>query len=255
MSDHPFDFKGEMTLLNVLQLRETDLQDIEKALSERSAGVGGLLKNTPLIVDVKSLLGNLSVSDTALDFTGLRDLLIEYGFMPVGIRHVDEAQREAAQTAGWVLLPAGRAAPPLEAKGDASGDVSDVPAATDVVQMSEQSSEQSAAACTLKLIDRPVRSGQQVYNPHGDIVVLRHTSAASELLANGSVHVYGALRGRVLAGVQGDTTARIFCQQLEAELVSIAGCYRLLEEEDMPLKGQAVMISLQADKLIIEPMT
>lgn len=250
MSDHPFDFKGEMTLLNVLRLHDADLQAVKTGLSANSADVGGLLKNTPLIVDIQSLTGD-DETKVAVDFSGLRTLLIEHGFMPVGMRHVDASQREDAQAAGWVLLPAGRSVQQSAIKDDVDDvdDVDSVPEATDLVQGT------APVSGSLKLIDRPVRSGQQVYNLEGDIVVLRHTSAASELLASGSVHVYGALRGRVLAGVQGDTTARIFCQQLEAELVSIAGCYRLLEEEDMPLKGQAVMISLQADKLIIEPMT
>ena len=100
-------------------------------------------------------------------------------------------------------------------------------------------------------VERPVRSGQQIYCPDGDIVVLQHTSAGSELLAGGSVHVYGALRGRVLAGVQGDTEARIFCQQLEAELVAIAGRYRLLDEMEENFKGQAVMVYLEDEKLKI----
>ncbi|MEZ5448134.1 MAG: septum site-determining protein MinC [Thiolinea sp.] len=103
-------------------------------------------------------------------------------------------------------------------------------------------------------MERPVRSGQQVYCPDGDIVVMQHTSAGSELLAGGSVHVYGALRGRVLAGIQGDATARIFCLHLEAELVAIAGRYRLLDDMEAGLKGQPAMVYLEDEKLKIVPI-
>ena len=85
-------------------------------------------------------------------------------------------------------------------------------------------------------------------------MVLQHTSAGSELLAGGSVHVYGSLRGRVLAGIRGDTSARIFCQKLEAELVAIAGNYRLLDDIDTTLKGQPAMVWLEGEKLKIAPM-
>jgi len=103
-------------------------------------------------------------------------------------------------------------------------------------------------------IDRPVRSGQQVYAKNGDLIVLSQTSAGSEVMADGSIHVYGPLRGRVLAGVKGDKTARIFCRSLEAELIVIAGCYQLLDESKTDLKGKPAMIRLEDEKLIIESL-
>ena len=89
--------------------------------------------------------------------------------------------------------------------------------------------EASSAAHSnrVMVLNRPVRSGQQVYSPDGDIVILSQTGAGSEVLADGSVHVYGKIAGRVLAGVNGDRTARIFCQGLDAELIAIAGNYQL----------------------------
>jgi septum site-determining protein MinC len=103
-------------------------------------------------------------------------------------------------------------------------------------------------------VDRPVRSGQQVYAKNGDLIVLSQTSAGSEVMADGSIHVYGPLRGRVLAGVKGDKTARIFCRSLEAELIVIAGCYQLLDESKTDLKGKPAMIRLEDEKLIIESL-
>ena len=105
-----------------------------------------------------------------------------------------------------------------------------------------------------KVINRPVRSGQQAYARGGDLIVLGLTSAGAELIADGNIHVYGALRGRALAGASGDAGARIFCRSLEADLVSIAGNWQV--RDDMPdgLIGKPAQISLKDEKLIIEPL-
>ncbi|MAB25605.1 MAG: septum site-determining protein MinC [Pseudomonadales bacterium] len=106
-----------------------------------------------------------------------------------------------------------------------------------------------------RLITEPVRSGQQVYARGGDLIVMAPVSAGAELLADGHIHVYGPLRGRALAGVQGNTEARIFCQNLEAELVSIAGQYKVAEDlrKEQHWK-QAVHISLAGDSLKISAL-
>ena len=107
---------------------------------------------------------------------------------------------------------------------------------------------------TTEVFGKPVRSGQQVFVDSGDAVLLTHTSAGSEVMASGSVHVYGAIRGRVLAGVHGDVTARIFCRSLDAELIAIAGRYQLLDEGNTDLRGKPAMIRLDGEKLIIEAL-
>ncbi len=95
----------------------------------------------------------------------------------------------------------------------------------------------------------PVRSGQQVYAQGRDLVVAAGVGAGAEVIADGSVHVYGALRGRALAGAQGDEKARIFCREFHAELVAIAGRYRVIEEVPRELRGKAVQVWLEADSL------
>ncbi len=231
MSEQVFDLKGEMSLLNVLVLHSADMAAIGSNLNAKRQAGGQFLERSPVIVDCQSL-GERSAN---LDFTALKKKVVETGFVPVGIRHLPEALEGQATEAGWALLRSGKVqTQPPPVVGDKVG--------------------QGASVQRLLVIDRPVRSGQQVYCPDGDIVVMQQTSAGSELLAGGSVHVYGVLRGRVLAGVQGDTQARIFCQRLEAELIAIAGRYRLLDEIDSDLKGQAVMIYLEGEKLKIVPI-
>lgn len=229
--DNPvFELKGEMSLLNVLLLQSTELQAVQGVLDERDADSWQLLERSPVIVDCQQVVDQLQ----EFDFKQLKKLLSDKGLVPVGVRNVPEELEDEVTNNGWALLRSGRSqtrTPPVRNKVTATEPIE-----------------------RLKVIERPVRSGQQVYCPDGDIVVMQHTSAGSELLAGGSVHVYGALRGRVLAGVQGDETARVFCQNLEAELIAIAGRYRLLEEIEDNLKGQAVMVYLEGEKLRIDPI-
>lgn len=105
-----------------------------------------------------------------------------------------------------------------------------------------------------KIINQPVRSGQQVYAPEGDLIILAPVQAGAEVLAAGNVHVYGPLRGRALAGIHGAEHARVFCQSLEAELVSIAGHYKI--SEDLQDNGwkTAVQIQLRDDLLVVTPL-
>ncbi len=99
------------------------------------------------------------------------------------------------------------------------------------------------------LLDRPVRSGQSILFLKGEVTVMGAVSSAAEILAGGSIHIYGALRGRAIAGALGNPNARIFCQRFEAELVSIDGCYRTADDFDPALIGRPVEIRLADEKL------
>ena len=243
MSEQAFDLKGEMSLLNVLVLCTPSLVTIRADLEEKLQQSGQALQRSPIIVDCQLLAEQAS----ELDLVGLKQLLVGAGLIPVGLRNFPEALEDSVDEAIWPLLrPKGQAAP-----------VSTMAVEPTPVEQSPEAHKEAQtrqAVQRLIVVERPVRSGQQVYCPDGDIVVMQQTSAGSELLAGGSVHIYGTLRGRVLAGIHGDTNARIFCQKLEAELIAIAGRYRLLDEIDSELKGQAVMVYLQDEKLKIAPI-
>jgi septum site-determining protein MinC len=105
------------------------------------------------------------------------------------------------------------------------------------------------------LVTEPIRSGRQIYAAGCDLIVVGPVSPGAELLADGSIHVYGTLRGRALAGVSGDQNARIFCQSLEAELVSIAGLYRVSEDMDKEIRRRHVQIYLNNGFLHIDPVS
>ncbi|MBV8096850.1 MAG: septum site-determining protein MinC [Acetobacteraceae bacterium] len=104
---------------------------------------------------------------------------------------------------------------------------------------------------TSLLIDHPVRSGQSVVFPKGDLTIVGAVASGAEVVASGSVHVYGALRGRVVAGLGGNTRARIFCRRLEAELISIDGLYKTADDMDPALRGRAVQAWLQGEAMMM----
>ncbi|WP_207486017.1 septum site-determining protein MinC [Arenibaculum pallidiluteum] len=112
----------------------------------------------------------------------------------------------------------------------------------------------SGDAARALVVSEPIRSGRQVYAARGDLVVLGPVSPGAELLADGNIHVYGPLRGRALAGLSGDRNARIFCQSLEAEMVSIAGLYRISEDMDPAVQRKPVQIWLDEGYLRIDPL-
>jgi septum site-determining protein MinC len=113
-----------------------------------------------------------------------------------------------------------------------------------------QPPEQSQEPPSL-MLDNSVRSGQSVFFPHGDVTVLGSISSGAEVMAGGSIHVYGALRGRALAGTGGNSRARIFCSRIEAELLAIDGYYRTADDVDASLRGKRVQAWLDGDKLMI----
>jgi septum site-determining protein MinC len=156
-----------------------------------------------------------------------------HGLVPIAVRHGNAEHEAAAQRAGLGVLHGGRTL----------------------------GVEPSAAAATApaprpgRIVTQPVRSGQRVVAADGDLVILAPVNTGAEVLAAGNLHVYAPLRGRAMAGLLGDTSARIFTLALQAELVAIAGVYRAIEA-DLPddVRGQPAQVSLEDDRLIIAPL-
>jgi septum site-determining protein MinC len=105
------------------------------------------------------------------------------------------------------------------------------------------------------MIRSPIRSGQLIFHPHGDVIVLGSVASGSEIVATGSIHVYGTLRGRASAGAQGNTAARVFCRRNEAELLSVDGWYCTAEEMDPSVRGKPVQAFLDNGMLRIAPFS
>lgn len=224
----PFELKGSLFTLTVLQLRQTDLDAIEHQLRAKVAQAPGFFQNVPVVLDLADL-------HEVPDFTALIGLLRRYSLLPVGVRNATSVLQETAIHAGLALLR------------DDRGNPRTTTSATEPAPAPSTSNHN-------RLHLQPVRSGQQVYAADGDLIVVGPVSVGAEVLADGNIHIYGTLRGRALAGVRGDTQARIFCHSLEAQLVSIAGTYRVLEEPAEADRNLAVQIYLEDEKLVIEPL-
>ena len=123
-----------------------------------------------------------------------------------------------------------------------------------VPQPSEEKREAAPAPPTSLLLDSPVRSGQSIVFPDGDVTVLGSVSSGAEIVAGGSIHVYGTLRGRAMAGINGNSAARIYCQKIEAELLAIDGFYRTAEEFDAALRNRPAQAWLEGDIMRITPL-
>ena len=246
VSDAVMELKGEMSMLNVLHLQSTDLKEISQQLEAKRDEVPAFFLNSPVIVDCSNITDELK----KLDLKGLKKCLTDLMFVPVGVRGIEPEQQAMVTKSGWPVLRAGPKK--SAAKADSKSSKKEAKPKQTAGETQAQAVEEKATVS--RIIEKPVRSGQQVFVDEGDAVLLTHTSAGSEVMASGSVHVYGALRGRVLAGVHGDTNARIFCRSLDAELIAIAGRYQLLDEGDTNLRGKPAVIRLDGEKLIIEAL-
>ncbi len=251
--------KGEMSMLNVLHIQDTDVRTICSKLEKKRDEAPQFFMQSPVIIDGSELSGNA----LEFDFSALKQGLLDLGFIPVGVRNFPPAANTIIRDGGWAIMreqqardqqPVSNTTKPEPTQEKA---VEEEPANDSAVQENTNPAPQATPVPTMKnqmTVDRPVRSGQQVYAANSDMTVLSPTSAGSEIMADGSIHIYGALRGRVLAGARGNKSARIYCQTLQAELIAIAGRYQLLDESDTTLKGKPAMIRLEGEKLIIEAL-
>jgi septum site-determining protein MinC len=185
--------------------------------------------NAPVVLDLRGADGFAA----AADLTAARDILGHHTLRLVGVQNASPAQIEAAAAAGLASFAPNAAQPPRRSAPEPTGPP---PPAT--------------GGRTL-LVTTPVRSGTQIYARGGDLVVTAAVSPGAEIMADGNIHVYGALRGRAVAGAGGDSEARIFCSRFEAELVSIAGRYLVSEQLPAKDRGLAVQIALVDDRLTI----
>lgn len=224
------ELKGRMMTLTVLRLLDPSVEVLARELERRVQEAPDFFRHLPVIIDVEAVAG----SDLYLDLPGLAGLLQAHQLVPVGIRGGGDRWVESAGMAGLAVFPADRE--PTAGKRSGGGEQSEPPPVKD----------------TGLLVTQPVRSGQQVYARGGDLVIMASVSPGAEVLADGHIHIYGTLNGRALAGVRGDTEARIFCQGFRAELVSIAGTYGVNEHFDEKLLGKPVKVSLHGDTLNIE---
>ncbi|MDG9729270.1 septum site-determining protein MinC [Ignatzschineria sp. RMDPL8A] len=240
-----FDLKGEVFTATVLYLKTIDLKAVEEALVAKVKISPAFFNQIPVVVD----LSEIDARDN-LDFTWLKNLLISNRIIPVALRSVPEALESKAMKADWAFLPEQNA--PKTVSQSVQKPQERPPVVERIVETKEVEVIKEVAVPST-VVTHQVRSGQQIAIPSGDLIIINTVNEGAELLATGNIHVYGPLRGRALAGINGNRSARIFCQSLEAELVSIAGQYKVIDEEISALwTGKAVQIYLEHDEIKIE---
>jgi septum site-determining protein MinC len=226
-----------LTLIAVV-LMTTDLDVLAHELDQRALAMPGLFDDEPIAID----LSCVREAGEAPDLVNLIALFRRHRMLPVAVRGGNAEQMAAALAAGLIEAPEG-ARPTRELS------------LVSPVTLTESIVEVQVPALSPMLIERPLRSGQQVYARDRDLVVLSLVSYGAEVIADGSIHVYAPLRGRAIAGAKGNKEARIFTTAMEAQLLAIAGVYRTTDVA-LPIEviGRAAMVRLAGNSLLVEPI-
>ena len=250
--------KGSVFTLPVLKLDSFDLNSIAQGLQSHLATALDFFKHAPVVVDLNA---TRDLPDNT-DFHGLAELLKRNQLICVAVQNGNVEQHAAATAAGLAVLtgqlklhPKYPQVPSQEESAPArTTETARQPEARTTVEPARTRDANVAAGGPItKVVNQPIRSGQRVYARGGDLILLAAANAGAEIMADGNIHIYAPLRGRALAGVSGDTSARIFCHSLEAELVAVAGSYRVFEEViPQDIYKKSVQIYLDGEQLKIE---
>ncbi|MCX7033624.1 MAG: septum site-determining protein MinC [Arenimonas sp.] len=239
---------GQVGIAN-LRVRTLDPARLAAEMADRVQRAPKLFARAAVVID----FGGLSACPGAAEAKALVEALRGAGVMPVALAYGTSAMETLAQDIGLPLLAKFRASYEREGEADPAPAARKAAAAEPAAPVAVAAPPAPRGEPGLVHL-HPVRSGQQVYAQERDLTVCATVGAGAEVIADGSIHVYGALRGRALAGAGGLASARIFCREFHAELVAVAGHYKVLEEIPKELLGKAVQIWLENDKLRIEQL-
>ncbi|MDR6093665.1 septum site-determining protein MinC [Stenotrophomonas sp. SORGH_AS_0321] len=244
---------GQVGIAN-LRIRTMDVERLVQEMNERVNRAPKLFGRAAVILD----FGGLSRTPDVASAKALLDGLRGAGVLPVALAYGTSEIELLSQQLGLPLLAKFRA---QYERADAEPAP---PRAAPAAAPAREPRRAAPAAAALAAASAPgeapkpgrmqlanVRSGQQLYAENCDLTVMGTVGAGAEVIADGSIHIYGTLRGRALAGAQGNTAARIFCRDFHAELVAIAGHYKVLDDVPDNLRGKAVQVWLEQDQIKI----
>ncbi|QYJ84690.1 septum site-determining protein MinC [Shewanella mesophila] len=220
MQKPSLELKGSSFTLSVLHINHTDLNKVAAELDSKLAIAPQFFLGAPLVVNLSA------ITDPDYNLAGLKDLLISRELVIVGITSAPSAIANQAKELGLAIIKSGK-----------------------------QSSNQPQLPKTTKIVKQNIRSGQQVYAQNGDLIIIGAVGNGAEVIADGSIHIYGSLRGKAMAGAGGDINAVIVAQTLDAELVSIAGQYWLTENLQAHASIKSGCIRLDGDSLTVEALS
>lgn len=223
-----FEFRSTELKLVAFAPATLDPVRLEIGLREKLGGGEHFLSGEQLVLDFSSF----PETPTHIEIHALSSMLRQYNLTLIAARGGNKEQMAAAKEAGLIVLSEEGMVPSLPAP------------------------QTEAEPTPTLVITKPVRTGQQIYAKGGDLVVLALVSAGAEVIADGDIHVYAPLRGRALAGARGNTRARIYTTCLEAEIVSVGGIYRTLDET-LPgsIRAKPAQVYLDQERLVIEALS
>jgi septum site-determining protein MinC len=242
---------GQVGIAN-LRVRTLDVSQLAAEMRDRVQRAPNLFARAAVVLDFGGLSQVPTLDEARALVAGLRDA----GVLPVALAYGTREIEALSQQLGLPLLAKFRAQyeraedAPVGAASAASS--SRPPAKQEIATEAAATKAASAKPSNVGpglMQTAPVRSGQQVYAENRDLTVLSAVGAGAEAIADGSIHIYGALRGRALAGAQGNEEARIFCREFHAELVAVAGHYKVLEDIPAELRGKPVQVWLEKGQL------
>ncbi|PZP35085.1 MAG: septum site-determining protein MinC [Roseateles depolymerans] len=260
-----FELKSRRLSLLGLVLHSRQLDELAADWAQRVGADGPSFEHEPVVIDLSQLprqpaadaaAGQAALAleaPAALDLAPVVELLRASGLQPVAV--AGATADELAQALSLGLADA--ADEPAVERVAAAPAAAPVEVVREVVRevVVEKLVERPAAAAPTMVIDKPLRSGQQIYAKGGDLVVLALVNHGAEVIADGSIHVYAPLRGKAIAGARGDTSARIYAQSLEAELLAVAGIYRTAENPlPAEVAGKPAQVFLDGEKLLLQPL-
>lgn len=243
-----FEIKSANLPLVALRLKSADLDALVGEMTRQYGEQSDFFDNEPLVIDLSALTPDAPV----VDFTRLIAVLRQHRLLPLAFKGGTDAQAADALAAGLVAAPDA-----VDTRVHAAPARSE--AAAEPAPVAPEPAPPPAALSAL-VIDKPLRSGQQVYARGRDLVVMAMVNAGAEVIADGHIHVYAPLRGKAIAGARGNADARIFALGLEPELISIAGIYRTTENALPPeVWGRPTQVRLVAgpegERLVMEPLS
>jgi len=261
-----FEIKSANLSLMALRLKSPDLALLAEEMAMRFGDMPEFFDQDLVVIDLSALQTPvMAASKPEIDFAALVALLTSYRMVPIAVRAGSSAQMTAALSAYLLPLPEIPAAgsriaqnakaAELQTAAEVSADAATITAQTAPATASELAGSSSNMPTSALVIDKPLRSGQQVYARGRDLVVMAMVNPGAEVIADGHIHVYAPLRGKAIAGARGNTEARIFSLALDAELLSIAGVYRT-SDTPLPksLMGQPVQVRLMPDEVAATPV-
>lgn len=245
-ADTAFTFKGGMLPMTVMELASGDPERIRAQLAGKVSQAPAFFQHTPVVLSVEQ------IDEPHLALERICAVCRAHKLLPVAVRGGSDPVKQSAWALGLGWFPPQESRPRAVEMRPVEPRQAEAP--VEVETELPVPPPEVAAQAGGRIHRGTVRSGQQISASEGDLVVIGAVNPGAEVLAAGSVHVYGPLRGRALAGIHGDREAGIFCHDLHAELLSVAGTYKRLEDIDPKMLGCSVQVQLKEDQLRISAL-